>query len=71
MSPLALLALAAAAASSAAPSDGRGVQVETAEVRAQIVRPVIVRQSSGWQQAPDAPVPQITRRGPTILVEFQ
>ena len=71
MSPLTLLALAAAAASGGAPSEGRGAQVETAQVRAEIVHPVIVRQASGWQEDRDAPRPQITRRGRTILVEFQ
>ena len=70
MSPLALLALAAAAAGGDR-TEARGVEVEAAQVRAEIVQPAIVRQASGVQQDRDAPVPQITRRGRVILVEFQ
>lgn len=74
MSLAAALILAAATASAAppeAPSGGSGVQLATAEARATIVKAVVVRQSSGLQEDRDAPVPQISRRGGTILVEFE
>ena len=71
MTPFALLALAAAAASGGGDAGTHGAQVETARVRAEIVRPAIVRQASGWQESTDAPRPQVTRGARTILVEFQ
>ena len=52
-------------------SDGSGVRLASVEVRATIVKAAVVRQASGWQRDDDAPTPQITRRGPTVLVEFQ
>ena len=72
MSLAGALVLAAAAAASGAPSPaGQGPEILSAEVRAQIVRPAIVRQASGLEQGRDMPAPQISRRGGTILVEFQ
>ena len=71
MTALAILTLAAVATSTAPPASGGGVEILTARVQAEIVRPVIVRQQSGLQTDRDAPVPQITHRGRTILVEFQ
>jgi hypothetical protein len=71
MSLAAALVLAAATATAPPPAPSGGVQLATAEARATIVKPAVVRQASGLQQDPDAPVPQLTRRGPTILVEFE
>ena len=72
MSIAAALILAAATASAPPPAaQGGGVQLARVEVRATIVKAAVVRQASGWQQGRDAPKPQITRRGPTVLVEFQ
>jgi len=71
MNALAILALAVAAASGSGDGEARGAQLATAQVRAEIVRPAIVRQASGWQESTDAPRPQITRGARTILVEFQ
>ena len=71
MSPIGALILAAAATAYGASPGGQGVQILGAEVRAEIVRPAIVRQASGLEQRHDAPAPQISRRGATILVEFQ
>ena len=74
MSFAAALILAAATATApppAAPERGSGVQLATGQVRATIVRPVIVRQSSGVQEDRDGPAPHISRRGQTVLIEFQ
>ena len=74
MSLAAALILAAATASAPppeAPNGGSGAQIASAQARATIVEAVIVRQASGLQQGRDAPTPQISRRGRTILVEFQ
>lgn len=72
MSIAAALILAAAMASAPPPAaQGGGVQLASVEVRATIVRAARVRQVSGWQQDRDAPKPQIARRGPTVLIEFQ
>jgi hypothetical protein len=64
-------ALILAAATASAPPPAPGVQLASAEARATIVKPAVVRQASGVQHDPDGPVPQVTRRGPTILVEFE
>jgi hypothetical protein len=50
---------------------GRGVQLAGAQVEARIVRPAIVRQASGLQRDEDGPIPQLSRRGRTVLVEFE
>ena len=72
MSLAGALVLAAAAAASGAPSSaGQGPEILSAEVRAQIVRPAIVRQVSGLEPRRDMPSAQVSRRGPTVLVEFQ
>jgi hypothetical protein len=71
MTALATFTLAAVATSIAPPAGGGGVEILTAQVQVEIVRPVIVRQQSGLQPDRDAPVPQISHRGRTILVEFQ
>jgi hypothetical protein len=68
VTPLAALVLTVAAT---AGGDRLGVQLVSADVRAEIVRPAIVRQASGLEERRDAPAAQITRRGRTILVEFQ
>ena len=65
------LILAAAVTAGAASPGGHGVEVLSAEVRAEIVRPAILRQASGLEQRSDAPSAQISRRGRAILVEFQ
>jgi hypothetical protein len=71
MNLFAALLLTAAATAGTSEADGRGVQVASAQARATIVRAVAVRQASGLQRDDDAPAPQITRRGRTVLVEFQ
>ena len=71
MSFAAALILAAATASAPPPEGGSGAQFATAQARATIVKAAVVRQASGWQQGRDAPTPQIIRRGPTVLVEFE
>ena len=71
MSPFTALLVAAVASAGARESASQGAQVESARVQAEIVRAVIVRQASGLQPDRDAPAPQITRRGRTVLVEFQ
>ena len=67
----ALLIAAAVTASAPAPEGGSGVQVASAQARATIVKAAVVRQASGLEPQPDAPAAQITRRGTTVLVEFQ
>jgi hypothetical protein len=74
MSLATALILAAATASApapAAPSGGSGVQLVSAQARATIVEAVVVRQASGIEPDWDGPAPGISRRGRTILVEFQ
>lgn len=73
MSLSAALVLAAAAAGPAPqPSPSRGVVFVQAGVTAQILPAAVVRQASGLQPSDDtAPRPQLSRRGRTILVEFQ
>ena len=74
MSLSATLALAAAAASAPAQAapPARGVQLASAQVTVQILAPAIVRQASGPEAAGDrAPRHQLSRRGNTVLVEYQ
>jgi len=71
MSLAGALVLAAAVATGGGSSGGQGVEILSAEVRAEIVRPAIVRQASGLEHGRDMPAPQISRRGGTVLVEFQ
>jgi len=66
--------LAAAAAS--VPAQGaqtsRGAELAEARVTAQILPAAIVRQASGPEPSGDrGPRHQLTRRGKTVLVEFQ
>jgi hypothetical protein len=71
MSLAGVLILAASAATGAGSSAGQGVEILSAQVRAEIVRPAIVRQASGLEQGREMPAPQISRRGGTVLIEFQ
>jgi hypothetical protein len=71
MTPLGALILVAAATAGGAQSGGQGVQIVTAQVQVEIVRPAIVRQDTGLEERRDAPSAQISRRGRTVLVEFQ
>lgn len=71
MSLFGVLILAAAATAGGSGSGGQGVQIVSAQVQAEILRPAIVRQASGLEERRDAPASQISRRGRTILVEFQ
>ena len=74
MNWLAALVVLASAQSQAEPpgATARGVEIATARVTIEIVRPAIVRQNGGWQEvARDAPRPQITRHGDSVLVEYQ
>jgi hypothetical protein len=62
----------AAAAALAGDQGGAGAQVATAQVGVEILRPIMVRQSSGLQPLDaEAPAPQVSRRGGAILIEFQ
>ena len=76
MNPIVALLIIAAAPSTAG-ADGdrvepRGVQIASAQVQARILRPAIVRQASGPRlEGRDGPAPQISRRGGTVLVEYQ
>jgi hypothetical protein len=71
MIPLGALILAVAAAAGGAQPGGQGVQIVAAQVQVEIVRPAIVRQGSGLEERLDTPSAQISRRGRTVLVEFQ
>jgi len=74
MSPTAIFALAAAVASAPAPDapPARGVVLAQARARVQILPAAAVRQGSGPEPAGDnAPRHQLSRRGNTVLVEFQ
>jgi hypothetical protein len=68
---IAALILAVAAASAPPAEPAHGVELASAEVQVAIVRSAIVRQGTGMEQLPDAPKPQVSRRGGTTLVEFQ
>ena len=68
------LILAAATASTpalGAPAAGSGAQLVSAQARATIVEAVIIRQASGLQADREGLAAGISRRGRTILVEFQ
>jgi len=71
MSLAGALVLAAAATAGGALPGAQGVEILSADVRAEIVRPAIVRQVSGLEAQRDAPSAQVSRRGGAILVEFQ
>jgi hypothetical protein len=72
MSLSAALVLAAAAASAPAQAAGPAQRVVLATARAEILPSVAVRQASGLQpSSATAPRPQISRRGRTVLFEFQ
>ena len=72
MNLLAALVVLASASSGAEPPVCTGVEIASARVAVEIVRPAVVRQDSGWQDiARDAPRPQITRHDGVVLVEFQ
>jgi hypothetical protein len=74
MSFAAALILAASAAFTPAPAmpgAGSGAQVASAQARATIVKAVVVRQATGLQEDRDGPVPQISRQGRSVLIEFQ
>lgn len=73
MSFPAVLAIAAAATTVGAvpAAQERGIQLAAAQVHAVILRPAIVRQASGVQEDREGPAPQITRRGRTVLAEYQ
>jgi hypothetical protein len=66
--------LLASAAAATVPDDApaRGVVLVEARVTAQILPAAIVRQADGLQSTgDDAPHHQLSRRGNTVLVEFQ
>ena len=72
MNLLAALVVLASASSGAEPPVSTGVEIATARVAVEIVRPAVVRQNGGWQEvARDAPRPQVTRHDEVILVEYQ
>ena len=67
---LLLAAAAAAPVNDAEPS--HGVVLAEARVSVRILPAAMVRQASGFEPASEtAPRPQLSRRGRTILVEFQ
>ena len=70
--PAALILAAAATASTPTAAPARGVELAQGRVTAEILQAAIVRQASGPEQSGTAaPRHQLTRRGKTILVEFQ
>jgi hypothetical protein len=72
MSLSAALVLAAASVSTPGDSLPRGAVLAEARVTAKILPAAIVRQAGGPERVGgDAPHPQLTRRGNTVLVEFQ
>jgi hypothetical protein len=73
MSLSAAFVLAAAAAAPAQHTEpAHRIVLAEARVTAVILPSAIVRQASGWQRDDDtAPRPRLSRRGSTILVEFQ
>lgn len=73
MSIVALMVLASAAIPAEPErTPARGVELVSAQVRAEVLRPAIVRQGEGLQEAePEAPRPQIKRRERTVLIEFE
>ena len=74
MSLSATLALAAAATSASAQDAQlpRGAEFAQAQVMAQILPAAIVRQASGPEPVGDSgPGHQLSRRGNTVLVEYQ
>ncbi len=72
MSVSAAFVLAAAVAAAPADPPSHGVAMVEARVTAQILPAVVVRQSNGLQaQDEGSPRHQLSRRGNTILVEFQ
>ncbi len=73
MSLAAALVLAAAIPASAPPPETtHGVVLVRASATATILPSAAVRQASGLVQSDDSqPRPQISRRGRTVLVEFQ
>ena len=73
MSIVVLLALASAAVPAEPErAPARGVELASAQVRAEVLRPAIVRQDEGLQDAgPESPRPQISRRQGTVLIEFE
>jgi len=73
MSIVVFMALASATVS-AEPEQApaRGVELVSAQVRAEVLRPAIVRQDEGLQDAgTEAPRPQVSRRKGTVLIEFE
>ncbi|HEY6816401.1 MAG TPA: hypothetical protein VI168_12740 [Croceibacterium sp.] len=68
----ALILAAAAAVSTANAEPARGVRLARASVTATILPSVAVRQAEGPVRSDSAaPQHQLTRRGRTVLVEFQ
>jgi len=66
-----IVSLAAASAGGDRP-EPRGVQLVSAQVQAQVLQPAIVRQSTGPElDERGRPMPQISRHGRTVLVEYQ
>lgn len=71
MSIAALLVLASAAVS-AEPPPSHGVELVSARVTVEILRPAIVRQDRGLQdRGADAARPQISRREGAVFFEFE
>jgi hypothetical protein len=73
MSIVAFMALVSAAVPAEPErTPSRGVELASAQVRAVILRPAIVRQDEGLQDTgPEAPRPQVSRRQGTVLIEFE
>jgi len=66
-----VIAVAAGTAAPGSEAPAHGVRIESAQARATIVRAVVVRQGSGLEEDREAPKPQLTRRGRTVLIEFE
>jgi hypothetical protein len=74
MSSSTALILAAAAAAFAPAQDGRparGIELDEARVTARILPAAVVRQASGPESSEARPRHQLSRRGRTVLVEYQ
>jgi hypothetical protein len=69
--PPALILAAAAAAPIQGDAPARGAVLAEARVTVQILSSAAVRQADGLQRDDDLPRHQLSRRGNTILIEFQ
>jgi hypothetical protein len=67
----ALFVLASGAVAQSDPVPSRGVEIAGARVTVQILQPVVIRQTTGFEKDADSPRAQVTRRGREVLIEFE